>query len=66
VNVHCDTEIEHPFLKGAIYFFEVKNLPLLSVMRSNPVKVASWSMRKVLPPTSARTSDPTPPVRLSP
>jgi iron complex outermembrane recepter protein len=26
VNVHYDTEIEHPFLKGAIYFFEVKNL----------------------------------------
>ena len=26
VNVHYDTAIEHPYLKGAIYFFEVKNL----------------------------------------
>ena len=26
VNVHYDTEIDHPYLKGAIYFFEVKNL----------------------------------------
>ena len=26
VNIHYDTEIAHPYLKGAIYFFEVKNL----------------------------------------
>jgi iron complex outermembrane recepter protein len=26
VNVHYDTAIEHPYLTGAIYFFEVKNL----------------------------------------
>jgi iron complex outermembrane recepter protein len=26
MNVHYDTAIEHPYLKGAIYFFEVKNL----------------------------------------
>jgi iron complex outermembrane receptor protein len=25
VNVHYDTEIAHPYLKGAIFFFEVKN-----------------------------------------
>ncbi len=26
VNIHYDTAIAHPYLKGAIYFFEVKNL----------------------------------------
>ena len=26
VNVHYDTEIDHPYLRGAVYFFEVKNL----------------------------------------
>ena len=25
-NVHYDTAIEHPYLTGAIFFFEVKNL----------------------------------------
>ena len=35
-------------------------------MRSNPVKLASWSTRKVPLPTNARTSVPAPPVRLSP
>ena len=26
VNVHYDTEVDHPYLKGAVFFFEVKNL----------------------------------------
>ena len=26
VNVHYDTEVMHPYLKGAIFFFEVKNV----------------------------------------
>jgi iron complex outermembrane receptor protein len=26
VNVHYDTEINHPYLNGAVFFFEVKNL----------------------------------------
>ena len=26
VNIHYDTEIDHPYLRGAVYFFEVKNL----------------------------------------
>ena len=26
VNVHYDTDIDHPYLKGAVFFFEVKNL----------------------------------------
>src|SRR5262245_53213011 len=39
---------------------------LSSLMRSNPVKVASWSTRKVPLPINARTSVPAPPVRLSP
>src|SRR5262245_24243406 len=39
---------------------------LTSVMRSNPVKVASRSTPKVPLPINARTSVPAPPVRLSP
>src|SRR5262245_10517883 len=39
---------------------------LSSLMRSNPLKVASWSTRKMPLPTNARTSVPAPPVRLSP
>ena len=41
-------------------------MALSSLMRSNPVKLASWSTRKVPLPTNARTSVPAPPVRLSP
>jgi iron complex outermembrane receptor protein len=26
LNVHYDTEVDHPYLKGAIFFFEVKNV----------------------------------------
>jgi iron complex outermembrane receptor protein len=26
VNLHYDTEIDHSYLKGAVYFFEVKNV----------------------------------------
>ena len=26
VNIHYDSEIDHPYLRGAVYFFEVKNL----------------------------------------
>src|SRR4029077_20971462 len=39
---------------------------LLSMMRSNPVKLASWSTWNVPLPSNARTSVPAPPVRLSP
>jgi iron complex outermembrane receptor protein len=26
LNVHYDTEVDHPYLKGAVFFFEVKNV----------------------------------------
>ena len=44
LNVHYDTEITHDYLKGAIFFFEIKNV----------LNKPTWLLRTTLPTLSAR------------